>query len=320
MIPESLAACRAWSSVGIGAYNERMTRLPESAVRAVQAEINYVAPESRINRRFVAPGAEVNTGSFAAHRVEIRDARPIKERFTLDEHGFVLASHCSAVRDFFDAEEVERIYPSEAVELIRRLTGASTVVPLGWMRRSSGDLTKFERPATAYTHQGGVQPPASDVHVDMLPERAEAMAKALYERTCPAGRGFRRFIASSLWRCFSEPPQDWPLAVCDGRSVAPTEGVPNTMFIVDALPDREAMLGSMPDEDAKPAAAIFRYNPDHRWWYFSNMNRDEVVLFKFHDSDRSGAWRTPHTAFRDRSQPDAKLRESIELRSVAFFE
>jgi hypothetical protein len=75
----------------------------------------------------------------------------------------------------------------------------------------------------------------------------------------------------------------------------------------------------MPDAD-QPAAAIFKYSPDHRWWYFSKMTRDEVILLKFHDSDHSVAWRTPHTAFWDTSFPDRKVRASIECRSVAFFE
>ena len=50
------------------------------------------------------------------------------------------------------------------------------------------------------------------------------------------------------------------------------------------------------------------------------MVRDEALLFKFHDSIRQGAWRVPHTAFWDTSLPDAHPRESIECRSIAFFE
>jgi hypothetical protein len=50
------------------------------------------------------------------------------------------------------------------------------------------------------------------------------------------------------------------------------------------------------------------------------MQRDEALLFKFHDSDRSVAWRVPHTAFWDPSFPDANVRESIETRIYAFFE
>ncbi len=91
------------------------------------------------------------------------------------------------------------------------------------------------------------------------------------------------------------------------------------LHIVDKIPEGEAMFAPMGD-DEKMAAAIFRYNPAHRWWYFSGMTRDEAMMVKFHDSDRSVAWRTPHTAFWDNSFPDRKVRASIEFRSYAFFE
>jgi hypothetical protein len=286
----------------------------------VEADINYLAEGSDINRRFVAPGAEVNTGTYLPHRVRVRDARPMQDRFTLDSHGFVLAKAPSKVTDFSDKAEVDATYPAEVVETVRRLTGATRVAPMGWMVRTSGEIAPVEPGPGGYSHQGGVQPPAGEAHVDMTPDRAENLANAIYARTFPDGPGFKRFIASSLWRAFSPPPQDWPLAVCDGNTVRPDEGTPNTMFVVDKLPSREEMFAEMPGEARAMAAAVFRYSPDHRWWYFSNMTRDEVLMFKFHDSDRSRAWRTPHTAFHDPTFPDARVRESIEFRTVAFFE
>ena len=92
------------------------------------------------------------------------------------------------------------------------------------------------------------------------------------------------------------------------------------MFIVDRLPDEQTMLGPMENELQRPVAAIFHFNPAHRWWYFSGMTREEVLLFKFHDSDPSKALRTPHTAFQDPSFPQGRTRESIEFRTVAYFE
>ena len=291
----------------------------DTQIRMVETEITYLAEGSFINRRFVAPGREVNTGRYEAHRVQIRDARPIQDRFNLDNAGFVLAEDKSTVTDFFDNEQVDAIYPDEAVAQVKRLTGADRVIPLGWMVRTSGDLARHRRELVGYTHKGGVQPPAADAHVDFMPDRAEVMGRELYHQHFPGDKPFTRFIASSLWRCFSAPPQDWPLALCEGASVAPDEGTPNSLIIVDQIPDREAMLAEMTEEETAITAAIFRYNPEHRWWYFSNMTRDEVVLLKFHDSDRGRAWRVPHTSFHDPSFPDARPRESIEFRSIAYF-
>ncbi len=292
----------------------------EDSARCVEAQIVYVAPGSFINRRFVAPGVEHNTGRYEAHAVTVRDGRPIASHFALDTHGFVLTPHRSAVVNFFDKEEVDAVYPAEVAEAVKALTGASRVAALGWMARTSGDLSKFERPAAGYTHRGGVQPPAGEAHVDTAPDRADRMARATYERIFPGGKGYSRYLFSSFWRAFSEPPQDMPLAVCDARSVRPDEGTTNTMFIVDRLPDEATMLGEMPNEDTVPGAAIFHYSPAHRWWYFSNMTRDEALLVKFHDSDRSRALRTPHTAFRDPSFDGARPRCSVEFRTIAYFE
>jgi hypothetical protein len=286
-------------------------------IRTVEADISYLAPGSFINRRFVAPGEEVNTGTYQYHRIEVRDARPIKDQFNLDTNGFVLTEHKSAVTDFLDNEQIDNIYSQEVIDVVKELTGADRVVSRGWMMRTSGELP--ERKVIGYTHQGGVQPPAADAHVDFTPDTAERIARQTYEDNFPGEKPYSRFIASSLWRTFSPPPQDWPLALCDGNSVNLDEGTPNTLVIVDEIPDRETMLTEMPDEDKAIRATIFRYNPNHRWWYFSNMTRDEVVLLKFHDSDNTKAIRVPHTAFHDPSFPDAKPRESIEVRTIAYF-
>ena len=78
------------------------------------------------------------------------------------------------------------------------------------MVRTSGDVARHQRQAVGYTHRGGVQPPAGEAHVDFTPARAEPLARAVYAQTFPEGQGFARFIASSLWRAFSPPPQDCP--------------------------------------------------------------------------------------------------------------
>lgn len=285
----------------------------------VQADLVYLAPGSFINRRFVAPAQEVNTGEYRPYPVTIRDARPRQAEFTLESHGFRLFEHHSAVKDFFDKNEVNAIYPMEVESALKQITGADRVATMGWIVRTSGDLTKHAREVKGFNLQGGVQPPAAEVHVDTSPDRADRRAQAVYEKQFPGEPPYKRYLYMSFWRAFSPPPQDCPLALCDGNSVDDDEGVPNTMFVVDKIPDRETMFGPMADEDEAIAAAIFRHNPLHRWWYFSDMTRNEALLFVFHDSRRVRPWRVPHTAFLDKSRMNAHPRESIELRSIAYF-
>ena len=63
------------------------------------------------------------------------------------------------------------------------------------------------------------------------------------------------------------------------------------------------------------------YNPEHRWYWFPLMQREEALVFKVYDSLRDGRARfTAHTAFDDPSAPaGARPRESIEIRTLAFF-
>jgi hypothetical protein len=279
----------------------------DSQVEGVEATVDYLVPGSRINRRYVAPGAELNTGRYAPQTIFIRNGRPMQSTLGLDTHGFVLAKQPSLVPDFRDKTIVDTVYPAEVERIVKTLTGADLVALLGYVIRSSG------------TTSSEVQPPASEVHVDMTTDRAVRLAAAIFERSFAGRPRFTRFIASSLWRPFSAPPQDWPLAVCDGTSVSNDEGVPNVMVRVAELPDPDNIPAHCEDEDSLPAASIFHFNPQHRWWYFPDMTRDEVLLVKFHDSDHSKAWRTPHTSFRDACVQHAAPRQSIEFRTIAYF-
>jgi hypothetical protein len=293
----------------------------EETARTVEATIRFVDPGDFVTRRYVRAGAEINTGTYSDHRVIVRDAMPMRDHFELDVHGFRIARQPSAVQDFHDKAEVDRLYEREVEAHVRQLTGADKVVARGWMVRTSADLSqRAQEKSENYQHSGGIQPPAGEAHVDLNTPTAQRMAEATYRKHFPDGPGFSRFLISSYWRTFSPPPQDVPLALCDGRTSFAGEEKSNTLFVVDAFPEGEALVAPVEGEENMLAASIFSFSPAMRWWYFSNMRRDDVLLFKFHDSDHSVTWRCPHTAFHDPSFADANVRESIEVRSVAFWE
>ena len=293
----------------------------EDQARQVETMIRFVDPGDFVTRRYVRAGAEINTGTYSDHRVTVRDAMPLRDHFELDVHGFRIATQPTAVRDFHEKAEVDRVYEAEVERHVQALTGADKVVARGWMLRTSADLTdRAKQKVEGYQHSGGIQPPAGEAHVDLNTATAQRMAAATYAKHFPDGPGHKRFLISSYWRTFSPPPQDVPLAVCDGRTSFAGEVKSNTLFIVDEFPEGEALTAPVEGEDTMLAASIFSFSPDMRWWYFSNMTADDALLFKFHDSDHSRTWRCPHTAFHDPSFADANIRESIEVRSVAFWE
>ena len=113
----------------------------------------------------------------------------------------------------------------------------------------------------------------------------------------------KRFQIINLWRPIGRPAWDWPLALCDYRSIDRTDLVPTTL----RYPDREGETLSV------------RYNPNHKWYYLSNQTPDEVTLIKCYDSELDRARLTPHSAFLDKSSsPELPTRESIEVRCLVF--
>jgi hypothetical protein len=298
-----------------------LDRDAEEGAREVRAMMRYVDEGDFVTRRYVSAGAEINTGTYSDHEVTIRDGMPIREHFSLDVHGFSIAKARTQVRDFDEKAQVDAVYEREVEAEVIRRTGADKCVARGWMIRTSADLSaRAKAKAENYQHTGGVQPPAGEAHVDLNTATAQRMAADTYARMFPDGPGYTRFLITSHWRTFSPPPQDVPLALCDGRTSFGGEEKSNTLFIVDAFPEGEELVRPVAGEEEMLAATIFSYHPGHRWWYFSNMQADDVLLFKFHDSDHSVTWRCPHSAFRDTSFADANIRESIECRTVAFWE
>ena len=63
-----------------------------------------------------------------------------------------------------------------------------------------------------------------------------------------------------------------------------------------------------------------RHNPEHRWFYYPDMTRDEAIIFKTNDSDPAQPHCVPHSAFDDPSCPNGVLtRASIEMRGIAYW-
>ncbi len=265
----------------------------------VKAELNYLAPTSGKPRTYAfdpPPGEPKSTNLPEPHLLPIFDGRPIAESFSLDREGFELVRHPTVVRNFYDDEEVRRVYYPLAEAFIRATLRADRVVIF--------DHTVRRRVEGAADIRGaGPRQPATRVHVDQtvtsganrvrehLPDEAEELLKG-------------RVQVINLWRPIRGPVRDAPLAMCDGQTVAEGDLVASDLI----YPNRRGETYSV------------KYNPDHRWFYFPDMTPDEAILLKCYDSATDGRTRFgPHTAFVDPTTPaDAPARESIELRTLVF--
>ncbi len=231
--------------------------------------------------------------------VPIEDARQRQPPPALDVEGFRLYEHPSAVRDFRDRSEVERIHMAEIRELLLRVSGADHVVVTG-----PGILRFGERSRESGAHDNSR--PARFVHVDV----SDATAASFYARSRPDnGRRVRRSAQYNVWRVITPPPQDVPLALCDARSLAPED-----FIAADAIFDRDGAVAFSFE------ALLVRHNPRQHWAFYSNMRSDETLVFKTHDSDPRAAHCVPHGAFDDPAcPPGVPARTSIEMRGIAYW-
>lgn len=123
----------------------------------------------------------------------------------------------------------------------------------------------------------------------------------------------RRVLLLQFWRNLGSERPDYPLALCDARSVPPGDLLP---FVVPEY-------GGLHLEFETLGVRVPRDPTAHHWYTFPAMNRDEVLVFRTYDSACVEADRpfwTPHSAFRDPhagEQPPA--RESVEIRVLCLF-
>ena len=266
---------------------------------AVRAPINYILPTGEKPVTYLSdPGSRSAQRNAAYHEVEvtIRDARPAAQSFTLEREGFALATGASAVSDFFDDDEVEGIYSREVERLVKQASGAAEVLVFDHTIRVADDTVRSERKVREpvhVAHNDYTDRSAPQRARDLLPaERAEALLQ-------------RRFAVVQTWRPIAGPVQDRPLAICDARSIAARDLVETDLVYADRVGE----------------VLQLSHNPDHRWFYFPEMDPGEALVFKTYDSLADGRARfTAHTAFAHPDAPaDARPRQSIESRTLAFF-
>jgi hypothetical protein len=201
---------------------------------------------------------------------------------------------------------LNEIYIGEIRDFLKNVLGADKVIAFGPTLRQTKPI-----PGSVY------QPPGIDVHIDYTAIHSKSLAKNLLAGSDEPDFPYSRFMCVNLWRAISPPPQDWPLAVCDAQTVDTKDGIPNLMIRCENLPDLDK-LGPLEDEDKLPAADLFEYRKEHRWYYFSDMKKDELFVFKLFDSAKENG-RCPHAAFFAEGREDAIPRESVEIRTVAYF-
>lgn len=269
--------------------------------RYVETQLNYLRPNTTDSIYYTSDPKRGHL-PLETRNVRIYDARPDRELYRLHDQGFQLIDAPTTVKDFRDRPAAAAVFLPEIERQVADALGAAKAVASGqWVHRFSDRAAEFGAAGTTYT--------ARYIHIDYSNESGPSTARQLLGNDPEAERWMAgRFVILNTWRCLSPPPQDSSLALCEAGSVAAKDLIPS--HVVVGPPGAERKLGTN----------MVEANPDHRWRYFSDMTRDELLIFRGYDSDPAHSRRIPHTAFDNPNVgPDAPPRESVDIRVAVFF-
>jgi hypothetical protein len=272
---------------------------PDLAPDTIEATLNYIVDDgSKVFTIVASPGGSDTRsgGTPDPRRVTIHNGRRFAKDFTLERNGFRFVPHNTKVADFYDEAEIKRVYYPEMEALIKAQSGAKRVVVFDHTLRTADDElreSKQIREVVRRVHNDYTEWSAPQRVRDIVPDEAEELLKG-------------RFAIIQVWRPIRYPVETNPLALADAQTLSPADMI---------VSERRA-----PGRIGQTYA--IKYNPAHKWFWFPRMRREEAYVFKVFDSMKDGRARwTAHTAFDDpTTPPHARPRESIEIRTLAFFD
>jgi hypothetical protein len=272
---------------------------PDLAPDTIEATLNYIVDDgSKVFTIVASPGGSDTRsgGTPDPRRVTIHNGRRFAKDFTLERNGFRFVPHDTKVADFYDEAEIKRVYYPEMEALIKAQSGAKRVVVFDHTLRTADDElreSKQIREVVRRVHNDYTEWSAPQRVRDIVPDEAEELLKG-------------RFAIIQVWRPIRYPVETNPLTLADAQTLSPADMI---------VSERRA-----PGRIGQTYA--IKYNPAHKWFWFPRMRREEAYVFKVFDSMKDGRARwTAHTAFDDpTTPPHARPRESIEIRTLAFFD
>jgi len=260
--------------------------------KSLTATLHYLkrGPDKPVRYVFdPPPGVPQWNGIDDPHEIRIEDGRGREREFSLDRNGFQLVKAPSQVRDFYSDDEIKRTYYPEVEQLLRDKLGATRVAIFDHTVRNAG--------------RQGAREPSRRVHND---HTITSAPRRVRDHLCEdAGELLKqRFGIINVWRPIRGPVLDSPLALCDARTFT----------------DADLIASDLVYPHVRGETSSVEYKPGHRWFYFSEMQPDEAVLIRVHDSADDGRARLSfHTSFDNPLAPHAPPRESIEVRTLVFF-
>lgn len=243
------------------------------------------------------PSVKLNPPGTDPHEVEIENGWPQVAEFSADREGFELHDFTARFDQLDDEDSIRaRFYP-QVIDFVKRHSGAKRVVIFDHTirKRLPADLkqqTTVQRPAVLLVHSDYTPRSGPQRVRDIVPDEAEALLQ-------------RRVAFCNVWKPPYRRVEELPLAMIDARTQV----------------DGDLLLTQLKYRERSGEIYVMRHSPQHRWVYFPQMEAHHALLLKTYDSETGGRARfMGHSAFEDpTTPPGAPRRESIEVRTMAFF-
>jgi hypothetical protein len=273
---------------------------PSDTLAFVKSTMNYSVDNGRPpDYYFYEPDTpvELNPPGTDSKEVKIYNGWPKVDQFSVDREGFELKAFEAEFDQFDNDEAIRNRFYAQIVDFVKAHTGAKRVEVFDHTirKRLPADLkvqTTVQRPAVMLVHSDyTVKSGPQRVH-DLLPAEADQLLQ-------------KRVAFYNVWKPLYRRVDELPLAMCDATSDA----------------DEDMLRMELKYRERTGEIYVMRYSPSHRWYYFPKMEPDQALLLKTYDSETDGRARfMGHSAFEDPTTPtDALKRESIEVRTMAFF-
>jgi hypothetical protein len=222
------------------------------------------------------------------------------KEFSTDKEGFAFSEFHTSFSEWDNDEAVKEHFYPEVMTFLKEAVGAKRVHVFDHTIRTKINADKKLTQESNTSQRAPVMLVHCDYTAESGPERVRqlfgAEAKDLLSR---------RVAFFNIWKPIRNKVEERPLAMCD----------------VTSSPDADFVKLILHYRDRTGENYVMRYSASHKWWYFPAMTTEQVILLKTYESETDGRARfVGHTAFDDpTSSPDAPVRESVEIRTMAFY-
>jgi len=202
--------------------------------------------------------------------------------------------------DFNDETKIDKVYLKEIAESLKSSLHACRVQIFEHLVRKRHTNFPF-----AAGEEWLYKQPTTVAHMDMSREWAATMGRRLNHKIGLGNLPSQKYQYINVWKPLRGPVQDWPLALCDPRTVDPA-----------SLQDGDVVFKDFVIENK-----LLQYKTENKWYYVSNQRADEIWVFMQADSRDDGLCGVPHTSFLHPESGESTFpRESIEVRAIVYFD